>query len=226
MANGRRFVLLGRQGAGKGTQCTRLRDHFGLVHVSTGDVFRAAVRDGTRLGRRVGAYLDRGELVPDDLVIEAVAERLSQPEVRRRGFLLDGVPRTVAQAAALFQALDDQRPIDAAIDLDVPTEVVVLRLAARRVCDDCGAIATAAVPTDESVPCAGCGGLARRRSDDTDAAIRRRLAIYDDQSGPLTAWFDQRRLLVRVDGSGSPDEVFARILAAIEPAPAATPVSA
>jgi adenylate kinase len=206
-------VLLGPQGAGKGTQCARLAAALGLLHLSTGDLLREAVRDRTPLGRAVQGRLARGELVPDELMVAVVLERLDSLPASTKGYLLDGFPRTVAQADALVAA---EGPVDAAVALEVPDEVVLDRLTARRVCPECGWVTT----TDSAiaiVACRHCGGTAVRRADDTDDAIRRRLALYESQTRPLVDWFDHRGLLVTVDGVGDPDAVFERILGALLP---------
>ena len=217
MIESARLLVLGRQGSGKGTQCVRLAHHFGVPHISSGDVLRAAVRTGTELGRAAQRFMTAGELVPDPLVIGAVAQRLEEADTRERGFVLDGFPRTVSQAQALFDLLVPAG-IDAAIDLDVPAKVVLRRLAARRVCESCGTMGVASAGQAVLV-CGVCGGAAVQRADDTPEAIGRRLALYDQETRPLVDWLADRKLLVTVDGVGIPDEVGRRVLAALAAAP-------
>jgi adenylate kinase len=212
---GARLIVLGRQGAGKGTQCVRLAAHLGIPHISTGDLFRAAIADGTELGRRAETFVESGALVPDDLVIDLVADHLGGREARRSGYLLDGFPRTQAQGQALFEVLG-AGAADLAVEIDVPTADVLPRLAARRVCRDCGMVSSAPDGVTHHLACE-CGGIAERRGDDTDEAIARRLALYDAESGPLLLWLHLEGLLVTVDGLGSPDAVFDRLAAAVEP---------
>ena len=213
MVEGARLLVLGRQGAGKGTQCERLARHFGVPHISSGDVLRAAVKARTPLGMAAHGFMAAGELVPHTLIVQAIAERLDQPDARDRGFVLDGFPRTKTQAEALFDLLDPL-VIDAAVDIDVPTRVVIRRLAARRVCETCAAI-TVAEAGRPTVVCRVCGGRALPRPDDTAQAIARRLAIYDEETRPLLEWLADEELLITVDGMGSPDDVHRRILAAL-----------
>lgn len=210
---GPRVIVLGRQGAGKGTQCLRLATHLGVPHISTGDLFRAAIAEGTELGRQAQAYVDNGALVPDEPVLDLVAAHLGGAEARRVGYLLDGFPRTLAQGQALFEVLGASAA-DLALEIDVPNATVLPRLSGRRVCPDCGNVTNA---TDEQVPCPRCNGVAVRRDDDTDEAIARRLALYDEQSGPLLVWLSDQGLLVTVDGIGPPGVVFERLSAAVEP---------
>jgi adenylate kinase len=211
-----RLVLLGRPGAGKGTQSARLARHYGVPHVSTGEILRAAVRDQTEVGARARQYMEAGELLPDDVVVAIVADRLAADSDVIGGFLLDGFPRTVPQAEALLE-VTAPRGVDLVIDLDVPTVVVLGRLAGRRVCERCGAdfpqTAGGPNPNDR---CPRCGAEVAARRDDTDAAIARRLDLYEAQTAPVAAWFGQRDLLVRVDGIGDPDEVTARLLRTVE----------
>ena len=184
-----RLVILGRQGSGKGTQCARLVEELGPLHISTGDMLRSAVAEGTQLGRRAGALMDAGELVPDDLMIGIVAERLAKPDVAEHGFLLDGFPRTPAQAEALEAILADNGvALDRAVNIDVPVGEVMQRM------------------------------LARGRADDTEEAIQRRLDLYESSTAPLIAWFEDRGLLAVVDGLGSEDEVFGRLCDAVQAA--------
>lgn len=209
-----RLIVLGRQGAGKGTQCARLASRLSIPHISTGDLFRAEAAHGTELGQRVAAHLDAGSLVPDAVVLDVVAARLGNASAREAGYLLDGFPRTLPQGQALFEVLG-ARAADVAVELHVSTSVVLPRLAARRVCQECGATFSVAADGTEITRCPRCGGLVTRRSDDTDVAIARRLAAYDRESGPLLAWLDEIGLLVRVDGVGEPDEVHRRLLNAV-----------
>lgn len=182
-----RLVILGRQGSGKGTQAARLVDAYGPVHVSTGDMLRAAMAAGTELGRQARALVDAGELVGDDVVNGIVAERLAEADVVERGFLLDGYPRTPDQAAALEGFLAEAgTPLDGALNLDVPVDEVTARM------------------------------MARGRADDTEEGIRRRLALYESETAPLLAWFDERGLLDVVDGLGDEESVFARLSAAVD----------
>ncbi len=211
MAERARLIVLGRQGAGKGTQCTRLARRLQVPHVSTGDLFRAEVAAATALGKQAATYLEQGALVPDELVLDLVAARLGGPEGRASGYLLDGFPRTLAQGQALFEVLGGSAA-DLAVELHVPTEVVLPRLAARRVCAGCGASTTAAPGAPEGQRCAACGGVLERRADDTDEAIATRLALYDSQTGPLLVWLDSIGLLRTVDGAGCPDAVADRML--------------
>ena len=208
-----RLFILGRQGAGKGTQCDRLANRLGIEHVSTGSLFRAAVESGTRLGEKVRFYLDAGELVPDDVVLDVVVRRLAVIDAADKGFVLDGFPRTVRQADALVDILGTE-VCDLAIEIDVPTEVVLPRLASRRVCRGCGRSFTAPDPTVERWRCEICDGVVARRADDTEVAIRRRLAVYDQDTAPLLVWLDSKGLLVTIDGTGTPDQVHARLVAA------------
>ena len=181
------LVILGRQGSGKGTQAARLVEAYSPIHVSTGDMLRAAVADGTELGRRAGALMDAGDLVGDDLINGIVAERLARSDVAEHGFLLDGYPRTPDQAAAMEVFLSEAgTTLDGAVILEVPVDEVTARM------------------------------LARGRVDDTEEAIRRRLDLYESETAPLLAWFADRGLLEVVDGMGDEDVVFGRLSTVID----------
>jgi adenylate kinase len=214
---GVRIVLLGRQGAGKGTQCVRLARHYVVPHISTGDMLRAAVREGSPFGLKAKEYMDAGDLLPDDVMIGIVAERVSRPDARTRGWILDGFPRTVPQAESLLDlTAARKKPLDLVVNLEVPRRLVLERLVARRVCQDCGANYSTSVPPIQPWTCDVCGGQVVQRSDDTEEAIERRLDLYDTQTAPLIAYFRERKLLVEVDGVGAPDDVTERIAHAIE----------
>ena len=216
MNPGARLVVLGKQGAGKGTQAVRLSRHYVVPHVSTGDTFRAAVRSGSEFGEKARRYLDAGELVPDEIVIGMVRERLTRGDANGRGFILDGYPRTVNQAEALAEMLVP-KVLDLVIDLEVQTEQVLVRLAGRRVCSDCGAnYSVVDNPPRVLGICDVCGGEVVQRDDDTEAAIRRRLELYDRETAPLVQWYKSRGLLTVVDGAGSPDEVTGRVVIEID----------
>jgi adenylate kinase len=217
MIPGARLIILGRQGAGKGTQCTRLSRHYVVPHISTGDMLRAAVREKTPLGLTAKAIIDAGGLVGDEIMIGLVKERLSRGDAMSRGYLLDGFPRTVGQADALVDFTTEQgRPIDLVIDLDVPRERVLQRLSARRVCRDCQTNYTATRADDHSWSCDVCGGDVVQREDDTPESIGRRLDLYESQTRPLMAYYENRGELVVIDGVGDPDEVLARLIGAID----------
>lgn len=199
------LIVLGKQGAGKGTQSQRLCRLYGLAHVSTGDILRAAVKAGSPLGLEVKSILDKGELVSDDLVNRLVEARL-QAEDARRGAVLDGFPRTLGQAEAL-DAILGEGGVRLVINLDLPDELVVARLSARRVCQECGATYVDTDPSAVSGTCEACGGDVIQRSDDQPEAIRARLAAFERDTRPLLDYYGQRGLLVSVDGDQGIDEV-------------------
>jgi adenylate kinase len=208
-------VVLGKQGAGKGTQCVRLSHHYVVPHISTGDMLRAAVKTGSALGLKVRETMDSGELLGDDLIIEMVAERLAEPDARARGFILDGCPRTTAQAEAVA-AMVAPGSLDMTVDIEVPTAQALRRLAGRRVCTDCGANYSVSTPPKVNWMCDVCGGEVIQRQDDTEDAIRRRLELYERQTTPLIEWYESRGQLAKVSGVGSPDAVLRRIIRATE----------
>jgi adenylate kinase len=212
---GVRLVMLGRQGAGKGTQCTRLSRHYVVPHISTGEMLRAAVKEGTELGRKAAEIMNEGGLVPDDVMIGIVDERLDHDDTTRRGYVLDGFPRTVPQAKALAD-ITDKRPLNLVIDLDVPKEVVLQRLAGRRVCADCGANYSVDKPPRYDCVCDDCGGEVEQREDDTPAAIEKRLAEYERETAPLIDWYRDTGLLDVVDGQGRASEVTQRLFAVVD----------
>jgi adenylate kinase len=212
---GARLVLLGRQGAGKGTQCVRLSRHYVVPHISTGDILRAAVREGTEFGKKAKAIMDSGDLVPDDIMVGIVDERLARDDTRSRGFILDGFPRTVAQAVALME-ITQPRGIDLVINLEVGRDVVLSRLAARRTCTDCGTNYSAERPPRYGTTCDVCGGDVIQREDDTEEAINRRLDLYDTETSPLIRWFDEQDMLEEIDGYGDPDVVTNRLTEVID----------
>jgi adenylate kinase len=215
MIPGARLVLLGRQGAGKGTQCARLSRHYVVPHISTGDMLRAAVREGTEFGRKAEEYMSAGELLPDDLIVGIVDERLERDDTRARGFVLDGFPRTVNQAEALLE-ITSPRGINVVIDLEVPRDIVLARLASRRLCNDCGTNYSVDLPPKYDMVCDVCGGDVVQRDDDTEKAIAQRLALYDRETAPLIAWFQGKGLLDVVDGTGHPDDVTDRLVRTID----------
>jgi adenylate kinase len=207
-----RLIVLGRQGAGKGTQCARLAERLGISHVSTGDLMRSEIDRGTALGRQLERYVAIGDLVPDTIVLDLIAAELGDQAHRAGGYLLDGFPRTLAQGQALFEVLG-AGAADLALEIDVARDVVADRLLARRICAMCQR-STSITRGDESRLCDLCDGVLTRRADDHPDAIERRLALYDEQSGPLLVWLDTQGLLVTVDGDGDPDEVHDRIVGA------------
>jgi adenylate kinase len=211
---GTRLVILGKQGAGKGTQAVRLARHYAVPHISTGDMFRAAVRSGSEFGAKARTFMEAGDLVPDDVVIGLVRERLTQDDARLRGFILDGFPRTVHQAESLDQMLPSG--VELVLDLEVATDVVLKRLASRRVCVECGTNYSLERPPSDPEVCDVCGGKVVQREDDTVNAIRRRLELYEEQTAPLIAWYMQKDKLVTVDGIGEPDKVTTRLIRAID----------
>jgi adenylate kinase len=217
MLFGLRVVMLGRQGSGKGTQGTQLSRLLVVPHISVGDVLREAVSSGSPAGALARETMERGDLVDDRLVVSLVAERLAAPDVRSGGFVLDGFPRTVDQAEALTGILTDGG-LDRAVVIDVPLEVARARLLARRVCAGCGRIYSVERARGlETWTCGACGGEVRRRADDTEEAVTRRLTVYDEQTRPLLDWFGRRDQLLLVDGVGTSEEVFSRLLAGLWP---------
>lgn len=217
MIPGARLILLGRQGAGKGTQCVRLSRYYVVPHISTGDMLRASVREGTELGRLAKQVMDAGSLVGDDIMVGIVEERLNRDDARTRGYILDGFPRTVPQAVQLDR-ITELRPLDVVIDLDVPRKLVLERISSRRVCRDCGTNYVADHHERSPWICEVCGGDVMQRDDDTFEAINRRLDLYEEETSPLIQFYGQYDRLAVIDGVGSPDEVFARLIAAVETA--------
>lgn len=211
-----RIVIFGPQGAGKGTQAARIAEKFGIVAISTGEIFRWAIKGKTALGNEVLQYVNAGKLVPDDLTIKVVSERLAADDCAD-GFLLDGFPRNTAQAEALDDLLADiECSLDAALVLEVPDEVALRRLTGRRVCPDCGRNYHVDDPPENNWTCDNCGGSVVARDDDVDeATIRERLRTYHEQTEPLHEYYEKRGLLRQVDGAGHPDEVFSRIVEAL-----------
>jgi adenylate kinase len=217
MIPGARLVLLGRQGAGKGTQCVRLARHYVVPHISTGDMLRMAVKEGTDFGSKAKDYMDAGELLPDDVMCGIVQERLSRADTTSRGYILDGFPRTVVQAESLATiTAEAAKPIDLVVDLEVPEEIVIQRISKRRVCGDCGTNYSVDAPPRYDWTCDVCGGDVQQRDDDTEEAIRHRLELYAQQTAPLIAWYTERQLLVPVDGLGHPDDVTQRLITAVD----------
>jgi adenylate kinase len=215
MSRGPRLVLLGKQGAGKGTQAARLAERYGIAHVATGDLFRAAVAAGTPAGREAERYMNRGDLVPDDLVFRIVVERFTEGEPIEHGFVFDGFPRTLRQAEKLEAALQNH-PLDVVINLDVPTDIVLDRIAGRRVCEDCGTTYHVHAPPKDDWTCDVCGGKVVQRDDDTEEAVMRRLELYNEETVPIIDYYRRLGKLVVVDGTGDGDEVFARLVEQVD----------
>lgn len=211
------IVLLGAQGSGKGTQAEILAKKHGIPHISTGDILRAAMKAGTPLGAKAKAYVDRGELVPDEVVIGIVRERVAEPDCRK-GFIFDGFPRTTPQADALAQALTDQGlALDAVVLIEVARDILMDRMTGRRVCRSCGATYHVTLnPSKQAGVCDACGGELYQRADDNPESIRTRLEAYDQQTTPLIEYYRQRGLLAEVDGLGPIESVAARLEAAVK----------
>jgi adenylate kinase len=202
-----KLMLLGAPGAGKGTQAKRLMATKGLPQISTGDMLRAAVRHETAMGLEAKRYMDAGGLVPDEVVIGIVRDRLAESDCNA-GFILDGFPRTVGQA----EALDSFAPLQAVLNIVVPEELVVARLSGRRTCKACGAIfhVVNSAPSVEGV-CDQCGGDLYLRSDDNETSIRARLAEYREKTAPLESYYGDRGVLNEIDGTGDPNDVELRV---------------
>lgn len=202
------IVLLGAPGAGKGTQAAKLVEEFATPHISTGDILRAAVKNQTELGKKAKGYMDAGDLVPDSLIIDLMDERLREPECEK-GFILDGFPRTTAQAVALDDMLARlERPLDAALLVDVDPEVIIKRLTERRCCKECGYIGTAADAT-----CPKCDGEMYQRDDDNEATVRNRLDVYAKSTSPLIDYYKGKGLLKSVDGDRPVETVYVDVKA-------------
>lgn len=212
MSGATRVILLGAPGCGKGTQAKRLQDVLKVPHLSTGDMLREARKEGTELGRMAAGYMDRGELVPDDLVIAMVKERMARPDCAG-GYLLDGFPRTVAQAEALDRA---GVVIEAVVDIAVGEEEVVRRITGRRSCPACGRVYHIDfAPARDGVHCDSCGAVLVQRPDDQEATVRERLRVYHQKTAPLAAYYQAKGLLKSVNGDDGPDAVFGRIMAVL-----------
>ena len=200
------IVLLGAPGAGKGTQAQKLVEEYGLAHISTGDLLRAAIKEGSKLGKKAKGYMDEGKLVPDDLVIDLVKERLEADDAQK-GFILDGFPRNTAQAVTLDSELGAMgRTLDAALLVSVEPAVIVERLSSRRTCRSCGYTAPAGVDT-----CPRCGGEMYQRDDDKPETIQHRLDVYESQTAPLVEYYRGHSILKEVDGDRPVDEVYADV---------------
>jgi adenylate kinase len=212
-----RLLLIGPPGVGKGTQAARLHERTGAVPLASGDIFRAELKKDSDLGKLAKSYMERGELVPDEVTIGIMECRLLDPEVRRCGFILDGFPRTVPQAEALDRLLERlDLTLSRAIALEVDDEVVIERLAGRRVCPKCGATFHVRTnPPQQEGICDRCGETLETRPDDREETIRERLRVFHENTEPVETYYQDKGLLRSLDGSASPDDVFASILNAL-----------
>ena len=216
MAGAARFVLLGPPGAGKGTQAKLLQEKFDACQISTGDILRTAVAEQTPLGKQAAQYINRGALVPDSVIVDLVAERLKEKDCEP-GFILDGFPRTIPQAESLDAILKQRGlSLNCVLSVEVPQRDIIERLAGRRTCRNCGALAHVAFspPKKEDV-CDRCGGELFQRDDDREETIANRLKVYENQTAPLVSYYRDRGVLRSIDGVGSVDEIRGRILKAL-----------
>lgn len=203
------IIMLGAPGAGKGTQAERICAEYSLPHISTGDIFRANIKGNTELGKEAKSYMDRGELVPDELTVRILKDRVSQDDCAK-GYVLDGFPRTIPQAEALDEMLKSSGiTADHAIDVEVPDENIIRRMGGRRSCPSCGRIyhIEYAKPAKEGI-CDNCGTALVIRDDDRDETVRNRLSVYHEQTQPLIEYYKKSGILEEVDGTQSPDSVF------------------
>lgn len=211
-----RLVLLGAPGAGKGTQAKKLIEKYGIPHISTGDLLRAAVAAGTPLGKEAKSYMDKGELVPDSVVLGLVGERLRQDDAKK-GYILDGFPRNTIQAEALDRMLDSLKmPLDAALSVDVPFDDLMKRLTGRRTCRLCGQMYNVYFNSPkENGKCDKCGGELFQRDDDREETIKKRLEVYNSQTAPLIEYYGKKNILKTVSGAGSIDDIFNKVCKAL-----------
>ncbi|MDH3976387.1 MAG: adenylate kinase [Deltaproteobacteria bacterium] len=208
----KRLILLGAPGAGKGTQSKRLVVNYGIPQISTGDILRAALKNGTELGVKAKTYMDKGELVPDDVVIGIIRERLIEKDCSE-GFILDGFPRTVIQADALEETLESLgQPIDNVVNIHVDEKELLLRLTGRRICTNCGEVYHIKFnPPEDEHKCDKCGSDLYQRDDDKEETISERLKVYSSTTTPLIDYYEKKNLLATVEGVGSEIEIFDRI---------------
>lgn len=212
----KRLIMLGAPGVGKGTQASRLGKDQGWAHISTGDMLRDAVRGGTELGLKAKSYMEQGALVPDELIIELMGERLDQSDCQQ-GFLLDGFPRTVFQAEKLNTLLESRGlALDGVVSIDVPNDEIVKRLSQRLVCDDVGHVVIQTAEINEGDICSQCQGKLIRRKDDNPETIRHRLEVYDKETSSLIQFYEEMGLLKVVAGLGTMDDVYTRIREVLE----------
>ena len=211
------IVLFGPPGAGKGTQAKFLAEEFNVPHISTGDILRENVKKGTALGMKAKSYMDKGELVPDQLLNDLVRSRLEEPDTKK-GFLLDGYPRTIPQAKALDEIMDDlNRKLTAVLNIDVGTGALVKRLSGRRICRGCAASYHVSFnPPKVPDTCDTCAGELYQRADDTEDAIKNRLAVYKKQTQPVLDYYKKKGILVDIDGDREIEEVKADAIKALE----------
>ena len=211
-----KLLIMGRPGAGKGTQAVNIKDYYNIPHISTGDMFRAAMKNETKLGLTAKGYMEKGLLVPDEVTIGIVQERLLEDDCKN-GFLLDGFPRTIAQAEALEEFLKANGiALDAVLDVIVPAEILIRRMVGRRVCKGCGATYHVEfnAPKQEGI-CDNCGTPLIQRADDTEATAKNRLEVYDSQTAPLLEFYSKQGILKTVDGDQALDKVFEDIKAVL-----------
>jgi adenylate kinase len=216
VAKGARVVLLGPPGAGKGTQAKLLQDEFGACQISTGDILRKAVAEQTPLGKEAAEYINRGALVPDDVIVNLVAERLKERDCEK-GFVLDGFPRTIPQAQGLDRILKTMGlSLNVVLSVQVPENIVIERLAGRRTCRSCGALSHMVFnPPKKAGVCDHCGGELYQRDDDREETIANRLKVYEKQTAPLANYYRERGLLREIDGVGEVNDIRARVTKAL-----------
>ena len=207
-----KIIMLGAPGAGKGTQAIKIAKECSIPHISTGDIFRANIKNETELGKKAKTYMDQGLLVPDELVVDLVVDRVNQADCAN-GYVLDGFPRTIPQAEALDAALASMgQNVDYAIDVDVPDENIVTRMSGRRACVNCGATYHIVyAPTKEENICDGCQGELILREDDKPETVQKRLNVYHEQTQPLIDYYNEKEILVTVDGTKDIEDVFGDI---------------
>ena len=212
-----KIVMLGAPGAGKGTQAKQIAAKYGVPHISTGDIFRANLKEGTELGLKAKVYMDQGQLVPDSLTLELIMDRFAKDDCKN-GYVLDGFPRTIPQAEALTQALKDNNDrLDYAIDVDVPDENIINRMSGRRACAKCGGTFHIKYnPTKVEGICDLCGGELYIRNDDKPEIVTKRLVAYHEQTQPLIDYYRNEGILKTVDGTQDVDKVFEDIVAILE----------
>ncbi len=208
-----KIIMLGAPGAGKGTQAIKIAQKYSIPHISTGDIFRANIKEGTELGIKAKSYIDKGLLVPDELVVDLVVDRLNQDDCVK-GCILDGFPRTIPQAEALDKALSDKKEnIDYVINIAVPDENIVKRISGRRACTECGATYHIAhAPSKSEGVCDHCHSKLILRDDDKAETVQKRLNVYHEQTQPLIDYYTNKKILVTVDGTIDIDDVFAEIV--------------